>query len=64
MDLNNRQRFFDKLATILSMVKNSTNFADIKKQEDWYRVTLRNIYDHGGAPVLFYYGGSLTKGLL
>jgi len=53
LDLNNHQAFLEKLAKKL----NITNLTD------WYKATTNDVLANGGAPLLNYYQGSLTKAL-
>jgi hypothetical protein len=37
---------------------------DIQKYEDWYTVSVKQIFQQGGIGVLNHYGQSLMKGIL
>ncbi len=53
-DKNNHKQFFDQLAK-------DWNF---QSMDDWYKVTVHDVYDHGGSTLLNkYYNGSLVKAL-
>lgn len=50
-DHKNQRKFFDELAKKLK----------IAKPEDWGKVNVKRIAEHGGLALLNYYGGSLMK---
>jgi len=49
-----RREFVDKLAKKLG----------VKKPEDWYKVSAAQVWQHGGAGLLRYFGGSFEKALI
>jgi hypothetical protein len=51
--ITNQRAFMDQLAIKL----------DIKKPEDWYKVTTRMVVNEGGGFVISYYNGSVKQGI-
>jgi hypothetical protein len=51
-DLKNQKAFFDQLAMKW----------DIKKPEDWNKVTVKMVFMEGGSFIKVYYNSSLQKG--
>jgi hypothetical protein len=50
--MKNQRKFFDQLAMTLN----------IRKPEDWYSVTTKTIFQHGGTFIKSHYDSSVVKG--